>query len=393
MRLMILSGIVTILAFACLCSVWPRFRRGRACALFWGAACAVFVFWAISRGLNGRLALPAGWLVSTWVMASAASILLALGWLAVRPLGVRFAHWYRNAQLRDRASSLNTSRRRFLSSSVALPGVAISIGAGGAFEGASEFAVRRVELQIRNLPQGLDGFRIGQISDVHIGDFVRPQYLARAVDAMNDAHVDLQVMTGDLIDDLSLLDATFAALGRCRAPHGMLAVLGNHEKFRGLGSVLDAYARHRDSGPVRLLVDENIVLDQRGVPLRVVGVDFPMRGTARVSRQEERDALMRVSAEKAFRGVAPGETVLCLTHHPEFFPFAAERGAAVTLAGHTHGGQVAVLGRALLQTYRYMRGHYRRGAGQLYVSSGTGHWLPFRLGVPTEVTILTLRAA
>jgi hypothetical protein len=358
--------------------------------LFFAAAVCVFLTWLLARWLHGRLTLPAGWLVSAWFGATLSSALLASGMLLARWLAARFR------QPVDRSNALasvNESRRRFLSGGAVLPGVALSIGAGGALGGASDFTVQHVEVPIRGLPKRLDGFRIGQISDVHVGDFIRPELLARAVDAMNRARVDLQVMTGDLIDDLSLLDETFSALTRCRARHGMLAILGNHEKFRDLDRVLAAYDRHRHLA-VRLLVDESLVIEHDGSALRIVGVDYPMhRHGSRSPAKSERSALMQVSAEKAFRDVGAAETVICLSHHPEFFPLAAERGAALTLSGHTHGGQVAFFGRALLQMYDYMRGRYRRGDAQLYVSAGTGHWLPFRVGVPTEVTVLTLRSA
>jgi hypothetical protein len=197
-------------------------------------------------------------------------------------------------------------------------------------------------------------------------------------------------MTGDLIDDLSQLDGTMAALAECRAPHGMLAVLGNHEHWRGLGAVREAYAAlERRGGPVRLLVDASHAFEHAGERVRVVGVDYPI-GRRPGAKAEG----MRRSADVAFQGAAPEEElVLCLSHHPDFFPYAAERGARLTLAGHTHGGQVAFFGIPLFGfAFEFMLGRFRRKDSHLYVSGGTGHWLPFRLGVPPEVTLLTLRA-
>jgi predicted MPP superfamily phosphohydrolase len=123
--------------------------------------------------------------------------------------------------------------------------------------------------------------------------------------------------------------------------------------------------------------------------VRVVGVDYPMgRGPGVKAKRFQH------SAEVAFQGVGSDELVLCLSHHPSFFPFAAERGAHLTLAGHTHGGQVALLGMPLFWfAFEFMLGRYKWKDSHLYVSGGTGHWLPFRLGIPPEVTILTLRAA
>ncbi|HMJ11024.1 MAG TPA: metallophosphoesterase [Polyangiaceae bacterium] len=386
---MILAIVLTTLAYACLYGLWPALRSRRGSALFWGTALFVFGVWMLARWFDGRFSPPAGWLVSTWIGASLVCVGLGVALILLRGVG----GLARRIGALSSSPSVDEGRRRFLGGGLALPGIAVSIGAGGASGGAGEFSVRHVDVRIPDLPRALHGFRVGQITDVHIGDFIQPEYLARAVDAMNQANVHLQVMTGDLIDDLRLLEPTFEALARCRAPHGMLAVLGNHEKFRDLDAVLAAYDRHQ-SGPVRLLVDESTLIQHDGAALRVVGVDYPMRRSGpRATRREQRLAMMQASAETAFRGVGPHETLLCLSHHPDFFRFAEERGAALTLAGHTHGGQVAFLGRSLLQTYEHMFGLYERNRGQLYVSGGTGHWLPFRVGVPTEVTILTLHTA
>jgi hypothetical protein len=191
-----------------------------------------------------------------------------------------------------------------------LPIAAVSTGAGGTLSGLRAFQIRHEEIAWRGLPRALDGFRIGQITDLHVGAFIDPEHLSQAVSAMNEARVDLQVMTGDLIDDLSQLDATFAALDRCEAQHGMIAVLGNHEKWRGLEAVLAAYARSAERGGAKLLVDTSLVLEHAGASLRVVGVDYPMNlGGSHALPRAQREVLMRGSAARDFAGVAPGEPV------------------------------------------------------------------------------------
>lgn len=252
----------------------------------------------------------------------------------------------------------------------------------GVASGVAGFKVRRFEVDIEGLPQELDGFRIGQITDVHVGPFIRVDELARAVDVMNEERCHLQVLTGDLIDDLSELDGTMAALDRCKAPHGMVAVLGNHEHWRGVERIREGFAKTQ----VRLLVNECERLEVQGKALRVVGVDYPMRSFGPQAEVMERSATL------AFAATRPDETVLCLSHHPDFFPHAAKNGAHLTLAGHTHGGQVVIFGIPVLGfAFEHMLGWYQRGKSRLYVSGGTGHWLPFRLGVPPEVSILTLK--
>jgi predicted MPP superfamily phosphohydrolase len=122
--------------------------------------------------------------------------------------------------------------------------------------------------------------------------------------------------------------------------------------------------------------------------MRVVGVDYPF---ARMSTRL--DAMQR-SADRAFADARPGETMLCLSHHPDFFPFASRKGARLTISGHTHGGQVVLIGSMFARIFfQHVLGWYRDGENKLYVSGGTGHWLPFRIGIPAEVTVLTLKAA
>jgi predicted MPP superfamily phosphohydrolase len=176
----------------------------------------------------------------------------------------------------------------------------------------------------------------------------------------------------------------------------MHCILGNHEKMHHrLEPVLDAYRAHRASGRVRLLVDEHTVLEHNGGTLCVVGVDYPMHiNGSHVLRKEEQYRMMQDSAQRAFPSVSSRRSgLLCLSHHPDFFPLAQECGAHLTLSGHTHGGQLALFGKPLFAPYRFNLGHYERAGAHLYVSGGTGHWLPLRFGVPMEVTVITVRSA
>lgn len=389
-RVIAIAALLSVVAWLIVRSIGPRaLRRPWHALAYFGFTAALFAAWVQVRELGHGNAGVLGPIVQAVASSWTVAILACVAFGGPIALVVALVRRRKPAA----AAPVDHDRRRFLGG-LAVPAVAIGAGAGGTLAGLGPFTVRHEEVRIPDLPAALDGFRIGQITDVHVGDFIDADYVGEAVEAMNRAGCDLQVMTGDLIDDLDQLDETLAALERNDARHGMLAILGNHEIWRGREQVVAAYAQAARRGRVRLLVDQNVRLDHDGTPIRVVGVDYPMgpAGRQRLPR-DERDAIMRVSAEKAFAEQQPGETVLCLTHHPDFFPFAAQRGAALTLAGHTHGGQFAILGFPVFRfAYDYMLGRYRRGAAQLYVSGGTGHWIPWRVGVPTEVTILTLRA-
>lgn len=323
---------------------------------------------------------PLRWFGWFWLCSLAVLCVVGAAYVVARSLAMRG---------RRRAREIDPARRMLLTRfGQAVPVAAMATGSSGLVEGARSPVLREIEVRVPDLPGALEGFRIGHTTDVHVGPFVTPADLARYIGRLDAAGVDLQVMTGDLLNDLGQLEPCLAALGSVKAPHGLVAIPGNHEHWTGIRRIRAGYERLAVGGAkVRFLEDDSLVLEHGGARVRVVGVDFPLR-----MRGATKD-VMRASAERAFRDVQPGETVLCLSHHPEFFPFAAERGAALQLSGHTHGGQVSILGfRPIAQLqYAYTLGLYRRGDASLYVGAGTGHWFPFRLGTPAEMAVITLR--
>ncbi|MDY7225057.1 metallophosphoesterase [Hyalangium rubrum] len=388
--------VVNLLGYLVLKRLWPGLLNARRVGVFLALTLLSLVAWtllvALGLGPQGQvpgLTAPLKLFFVGWTVAAMIVAVFGLPFLLVR--------WWRGRRAPALAvdpvsGAVDLERRSLLvNAGRAVPFLAMGTSSAGIATGISGFEVLEVEVRMKDLPPALEGFRIGQITDVHVGTFISPEYVRQAVAAMNEAGVHLQVMTGDLIDDLTQLDETMEALAGCRAQHGMVAILGNHEYWRGIGPILEGYKGLEKRGaPVRLLVDASHVLEHGGQRLRVVGVDYPMRSRRVGSKAEG----FRRSSETAFQGTSPEELVLCLTHHPSFFPYAAERGAHLTLAGHTHGGQVALLGMPLFWfAFEFMLGRYRWKDRHLYVSGGTGHWLPFRIGVPPEVTILTLRAA
>ncbi len=387
------SAALTVIAYFVIIGVSPWLRSPRGSLIFACSMLIVHVPWLMVHNYGAPLGAIATWLAGTWVFASLFAIAVGLPLLLVKG-AVRL--WHKLANNLHKSSAPQDEGRREFIGNVALPAVALSLGGGGALGGVSNFVVKRFDIVIRNWPRALDGFRIGQITDTHVGDFVSPDAVARAVELLNDSSVHLQVMTGDLVDNLRYVEPTFDALERCRAPYGMLAVLGNHEKMhQRLEPMLAAYGRRRSRGIIRLLVDTCEVIRHNGVRLRVVGVDYPMHtnGNHFLGRPQ-RMAFMQKSAKLAFaEETESNQPLLCLSHHPEFFPLAAERNVGLTLSGHTHGGQIAIGGKPIFSTYQYMLGRYQLGDSHLYVSGGTGHWLPVRFGVPTEVTVITLRSA
>jgi predicted MPP superfamily phosphohydrolase len=240
------------------------------------------------------------------------------------------------------------------------------------------------EVPIAGLPAALDGYRVAQLSDVHCGSFVPEERVAGWVARLNALGADLIAVTGDLISSGDgHTESVARALSGLRAPDGVWACMGNHDYF----TEGDSFAERLTRAGLKLLRNRGETLTTRrtGAQLHVAGVDDTWTGRDDVAR--------------ALAGRPAGVPALCLAHDPNLFPQAAAQGAALTLSGHTHGGQLAVPGLSRRLTLarlitRFTAGLYQDGDAWLYVSRGAGTTgPPIRLGAPAELTLLTLRRA
>jgi predicted MPP superfamily phosphohydrolase len=243
--------------------------------------------------------------------------------------------------------------------------------------------VRREELTLPRWPAALDGLRVGVLTDLHAGmPYAGPGAVRRAAEALAGEAPELVCLLGDFLDRRAVFARAIPAaevIGALEpllaAPRGVVAVLGNHDWYAGARQIGDAL---EDLG-VTVLEDSALRLD--GFWVAGVG-DYRTRG-AHVDR-----ALMPVPED---------DPVLLLSHDPDAFPSVPER-VALTLSGHTHGGQVAIPGlrRPFVPSRygeRFVHGHRVEGGRHLYVSSGVGtSGAPVRLLRPPEVVSLTLRA-
>lgn len=259
--------------------------------------------------------------------------------------------------------------------------------AWGAWIEPRRTVVRRRTLQLPHWPSSLDGLRVALVSDLHAGaPHIGVRRVTEIARLVTEQRADLVCLLGDFVDPEVTFGRTIAPelvarpLGVVHAPLGVLAVLGNHD-WRTDGPRVTAALR--DAG-AKVLENEAVRIGDDGRSLWVAGVEDP---TERVP-----------DVGAALRGVPEGEPLLVLSHDPDLFPSIPPH-AALTLSGHTHGGQVN-LGSSLrahvipsLFGDRYARGHVVEGGRHLYVTSGVGtsnH--PVRFGRPPEVVVLTLRA-
>jgi predicted MPP superfamily phosphohydrolase len=282
----------------------------------------------------------------------------------------------------NRTPQFDPSRRKLLrAAGVGLCVVPVAATAFGIVR-RNQFRVSEVPVAIPNLPKDLDGLRIVQITDIHLSPFLSEREFAAAIDMANETRANIALVTGDLITRPGdPLDACLRQLARLRAEAGVLGCLGNHE----------IYARA-----------ENYVTEQG----RQIGIDF-LRHQARQLRFGKAAInfagvdYQRMNShylKGTERLIAPGAVNVMLSHNPDVFPVAAAQGYALTIAGHTHGGQVDIeILHQHVNAARYftpfVQGLYRRGNSSVYVSNGLGTiGVPLRLGAPAEVSVLRLCA-
>jgi predicted MPP superfamily phosphohydrolase len=347
-------------------SPWAQ-RLGRAAARLWlgcsfaaafatGALATTATLWLTGQELLGGLAVEAG------------------------PLAPALRH--------GASGALLDPLFRWLASAT-MVAAGLAIGYGYTF-GQRRVVVTRLRLPLRGLPAQLDGLRVVHISDIHIGPYLPAAQLESFVARINDLEPDLVCITGDIVDHrVRDLDPALPILARLRARLGVVAILGNHDSNVGA----DAVAWRIERGtPFTLLRDARCTITTPAGPLHLVGIED--RGGPIRQSPDEAQRLHRLLAE-----VPPGETTILLAHRPNLFERAAAAGVALMLAGHTHGGQIALrLGRTRMLSFgrlmsRFCRGLFERDGAFLYVTHGLGVvGQPVRLGVQREIVLIELAA-
>lgn len=285
------------------------------------------------------------------------------------------------------APSIDSGRRQALET-LAWGSAVIPFGiVGKGFLDTEELTIYEEEIPLRGLPRAFDGIRIVQISDIHAGSWRSPLPFRRARALVEQLKPDVLVITGDFVNfDPRELELIRADLEQLRADMGVFAVLGNHDHYNSPENHSLLRSMIANSG-IKLLVNSNVALTTHGETLYIVGTDNTGLG------QNFADL------PAALVGVEPGAPTILLAHDPTFWDKQVRRKAPIhlMLSGHTHGGQVGIhfLGVELSVAqvvYKQWAGLYRDGEQYLYVNRGLGTvGPPVRIGIPPEVTVLTLR--
>lgn len=244
-------------------------------------------------------------------------------------------------------------------------------------------ALRHLDFASDRIGPALDGLRIIQLSDIHIGPTIGAGHIRKIVEACNREAPDLVVITGDVVDGSpGRLEPGVAELGRLQTRHGVYMVPGNHDYYSGLQRWLPVYVRHG----IDVLLNAHRAIRVGTETLYVAGVtDHSAHHFV---------ASQRSDAEAALRGVPADAPVLMLAHQPVQGRDMPGERILLQLSGHTHGGQFFPWGWAVPLQQPITAGLSRRLGHPVYVSRGTGYWgPPKRLFSPAEITVITLRAA
>jgi uncharacterized protein len=235
--------------------------------------------------------------------------------------------------------------------------------------------VNRVQIPLAKLPRAMDGFRIAQVADIHLGPLAGKAHCERIVAVINGLDADLVAVVGDLVDgSVAELGAAAAPLRDLRARHGSYFVTGNHEYYSGYAEWVDEVDR-LGIRPLRNQRQEIGGLDLAGVnDLTGAGfADGPDFG-------------------RALDGRDPARPVVLLAHQPVMVHEAAKHGVDLLLAGHTHGGQMQPFGLVVRAVQPVLSGRAEIDGTQVFVTNGAGFWgPPVRVGVPPQVTLVELR--
>ncbi len=265
----------------------------------------------------------------------------------------------------------------------------------GSIRGPEKFTVREVEFVSPALPEAFDGYRIVQLSDIHLagwGDRKR-DVMERVVEIANAQKADVIMVTGDLVHHIAAeLNGVEDVLGQLEAPDGVWSVLGNHDyapyypfdNENDIRANLEDLKRRQKAMGWRLLNNEHEFIERDGKKIAFVGIENAGDGDIFHDYSD---------LEAALEGVADSTFSVLMSHDPSIWRRKVlGSGVDLTLSGHTHGGQFAVGGLSFAAlVYREWRGMYLENGQGLYVNVGIGQNYPIRFGVWPEITVITLR--
>ena len=250
----------------------------------------------------------------------------------------------------------------------------------GLFNARRPPQVKIVDVPLKDLPPALHGFKIAQISDMHVGPTIKRPMMKYVVATINRLDVDVVAITGDLVDgNVYELSRHVAPLAGLRSRHGTFFVTGNHEYYSGVMP----WMKYLPTLGIRILMNEHVILLHHHAPIVLAGVtDFSAASY---------DTSHRTDVAMAITGAPRAAVKILMAHQPRSAPAAEAAGFDLQLSGHTHGGQFLPWNFFVRFQQPFTAGLHRVKDMLIYTSRGTGYWgPPKRFGAPSEITLLRL---
>jgi uncharacterized protein len=317
-------------------------------------------------------------LLFTLIVLRDVAVLSGTGFMKLRNITGRS----RNSAVMD---PVRRDRRRFLvhSTNIGAIGLSAVMAGYGLFEARRRATIEEVSIPIAGLPEQFKGIRIVQFTDLHVGPTIKRPFVERIATHVDALQGDLIVFTGDLVDgSVAWLQDDVAPLRSLHAPLGKLFITGNHEYYSGVEPWI---TEARQLG-FDVLLNEHRIIQRGEGRLIIAGVtDY---GAGDFIRAQES------SPSAALSGAPEGLVKILLAHQPRSIHEAARAGYHLQISGHTHGGQFFPWNHLATLNQPYIKGLHRHENTWIYVSRGTGYWgPPLRIGIPPEITVITLTQA
>jgi predicted MPP superfamily phosphohydrolase len=274
------------------------------------------------------------------------------------------------------------SRRAFMANSVnyGILGTSTLLTGYGLYEARRQPELQNVTIQLSHLPRNFEGYRIVQFTDLHIGPTIKRNFVDSVVQQINELSPDAIVFTGDLVDGtVDGLKNDAAPLANLQAKDGVFFITGNHEYYSGALPWIDEVSRLG----MKPLINDHAVIERGGAQILMAGVtDYTAGNMVPAHASDPHKALIN----------APEKLVkILLAHQPKSIFEASLAGFDLQLSGHTHGGQYLPWRYMVTLEQPYVVGLHKHNDTWIYINKGTGYWgPPLRLGVPSEITLITL---
>ena len=359
---------------------WPQPWRRRGTSGLVLAGVSVLMTYIVGRFFvldAGRVLLLAGY---TWIGSLFLFFLFFLFVdVVLKGLALGSYGWRRG-----RPDKTDPDRRRVLGQLLTWMGMAVVGGATGwaLHEALGRVRVKKLQVTLSKLPSALDGMKLVQLTDLHIGPTLQREFLEGIVEQTNALGPDVIAITGDLVDgSVEALGGFTQLLKRLKARHGVYFVTGNHEYYSGA----EAWCEELTRLGIRVLRNERVRIGKGDASFDLVGVDD--------FHADRYAAGHGADLEKALQGRDLDRESVLLAHQPRAVHEAERLGVGLQLSGHTHGGQLWPWNWLVRLQQPVVSGLAAFGKTQIYVSQGTGFWgPPMRLGTHAEITEVRLRS-